>query len=159
MAGKKKVKEEIVEAKTINVLSVSYRGLNNITSGSRGDIAYALYDGVDIHEISCPVAMAFREAEIYSLKVVKNIWSDKDEDTAFKTFFDYLSPDAYKAVLNANLRGVDVHIYYRNEEEAEYVSDAICLKNIIDLSSKREKIAKMIAPHCPCKDGFYYIKK
>lgn len=97
----------------------------NELGGRRGGTVYAFYDGYDLYEIHDAVANGFGRSSEYKSFVVKDLWMNKEEEMEnIKSHLSkrsgnvstVISDEVIRAILDANIRGVHVEIFYFNEK-------------------------------------------
>ena len=103
---------------------------NEITGGLHHKYpAYVFCNGVDVHELSGDVANGFGRSADYAWLTITDLRCyDIDRENLLDTF-PKLSEGAYRAILNANLRGVDVEIIYYNADRSNLYMKLIELRN------------------------------
>lgn len=91
--------------------------------------AYVFCNGVDVHELSGDVANGFGRSADYAWLTITDLRCyDVDRENLLDTF-PKLSEEAYRAILNANVRGVDVEIIYYKEDRNNLFKKLIGLRN------------------------------
>lgn len=130
----------------------------NELGGRRGGTVYALYDGYDLYEIHDAVANGFGHSSEYKSFVVKDLWMNREEE--MENIMSHLSKrsgnvstvigdDVIRAILDANIRGVHVEIFYFDEKSKSLHSLALDTYNKIKFAREiisdkdRNKINKI----------------
>lgn len=133
---------------------------NIISGGRRGDDVAVYCDDYDIHEISHDVANGFGWSADYKWsKVITDLRCNKDEQEYLKEIFPELSEEAYRAILDATIRGVKVIIIYGNEKHKTMMYNKMCAYNHLHSCftmlppSKQQKILKMLN-----MEGYEWLK-
>lgn len=94
--------------------------LNEIKGGSRnGQDAWVFYDpwGGSIVEMNSAIANGFDHSACFSSIDVKGLWNKTETfDWIEKQIGGKLCEDAKRALLNANIRGVQVAIYFHKKD-------------------------------------------
>lgn len=91
--------------------------------------AYVFCDGVNLNELSGEAANGYgRSADFAWLTVTDLRCDDNDRENLLDTF-PKLSEEAYRAILNANIRGVDVEIIYFKADRSNLYMKLIELRN------------------------------
>lgn len=126
---------------------------NDIRGGISGKVpAFVAYSWGNVHEISSDVANFLgRSADYFSI-IIKDLRCDENDREMLKEEFPNLSEDAYRAILNANVRGVEVEVFGYDKAKSEFVSKLIDLRNklrVIERSDKKliEKLNKVLRKH------------
>jgi hypothetical protein len=103
---------------------------NEIIGGLRSNCpAYVYCDGVNVNELSGEVANGYDRSADYAWLTITDLRCDEnDRENLFDTFPN-LSEKAYRAILNANVRGVDVEIIYYNPDRSNLFMKLIELRN------------------------------
>ena len=91
--------------------------------------AYVFCNGVDVHELSGDVANGFGRSADYAWLTITDLRCDDNDRENLRDTFPKLSEEAYRAILNANLRGVDVEIIYYNADRSNLYMKLIELRN------------------------------
>lgn len=114
--------------------------VNNIRGGISGKApAYVVYNTGNIHEISREVANFIgRSADYFSI-IIKDLRCDENDREMLKEEFPDLSEEAYRSILNANVRGVMVEVFDYNSARDEFVSKLIGLRNKLRISEQFDK--------------------
>lgn len=91
--------------------------------------AYVFCDGVNVNELSGDVANGFGRSADYAWLTITDLRCyDVDRENLLDTF-PKLSEEAYRAILNANVRGVDVEIIYYTPNTRNLFMKLIELRN------------------------------
>lgn len=103
---------------------------NEIIGGLRSNCpAYVYCDGVNVSELSGEAANGYDRSADYAWLTITDLRCDEnDRENLFDTFPN-LSEKAYRAILNANVRGVDVEIIYYNPDRSNLFMKLIELRN------------------------------
>lgn len=153
MSCKIKVTEEEIKV-------IAFDQYNEIRGGSaNGRDAWVLYDpwGGSIVEMNSAIANGFDHSMFYRSMIVSGLW-DKTEtfEEIEKQLGGKLCEDAKRALLSANIRGVNVALYWHDKEFEDEVTDCFELLNkqpylervcrqIVNLPQKEwEKVNKII---------------
>ena len=91
--------------------------------------AYVFCNGVDVHELSGDVANGFGRSADYAWLTITDLRCYDVDRENLRDTFPKLSEEAYRAILNANLRGVDVEIIYYNADRSNLYMKLIELRN------------------------------
>lgn len=103
---------------------------NEITGGLHHKYpAYVFCNGIDVHELSGDVANGFGRSADYAWLTITDLRCDDNDRENLLDTFPKLSEEAYRAILNANLRGVDVEIIYYNLNRSNLYMKLIELRN------------------------------
>lgn len=103
---------------------------NIIHGGQRGDTVVVFFDGTDIHELSDNVANAFGWSNDFDwADCFSDLRCDKFEQNKIKESFSTMCLDAYRAILDANIRGVRVFIITKVEERKKMIWNKMCEYN------------------------------
>lgn len=103
---------------------------NEITGGLHHKYpAYVFCNGVDVHELSGDVANGFGRSADYAWLTITDLRCYDVDRENLRDTFPKLSEEAYRAILNANLRGVDVEIIYYNADRSNLYMKLIELRN------------------------------
>lgn len=103
---------------------------NEITGGLHHKYpAYVFCNGVDVNELSGDVANGFGRSADYAWLTITDLRCDDNDRENLRDTFPKLSEEAYRAILNANLRGVDVEIIYYNADRSNLYMKLIELRN------------------------------
>lgn len=117
----------------------------NELGGRRGGIVYAFYDGYDLYEIHDAVANGFGRSSEYKSFVVKDLWMNRKEEMEnIKSRLSkrsgnvstVISDEVIRAILDANLRGVHVEIFYFDEKSKSLNNLAVDTYNNIKFAHK-----------------------
>lgn len=101
--------------------------------------AYVFCDGVNVNEMSGEVANGFGRSVDYAWLTITDLRCyDVDRENLLDTF-PKLSEEAYRAILNANLRGVDVVIIYFKSDRNNLFKKLIGLRNKLQTVSYDDK--------------------
>lgn len=128
--------------------------LNEIKSGSKnGMYAYVLYSPIGGHviEMNSDIAYELDHSVMFRSSLIHGLWN---KEQTFEEIEDEiggkLSDDAKRALLNTNIRGVKVALYWHDKNrENEYIK-GIRFKNHVmnNLSEKdKEKVMKILAKY------------
>ena len=123
---------------------------NRITGGQRNiSVAYVYCDGYDVHEISADVANGFGFSNTHTSFIIINLWQDEGEKEMLKRKCPHITEDAYRAILGANLRGVDVEIFMNAMKSKKFYGKAVDVyTNISNLPLKEwQKVQKIISQY------------
>lgn len=133
---------------------------NSIKGGCRGDDVSVFCDGIDIYEISHDVANAFGWSWDYNWSwPIYNLRCDEDKQKYLKETFPNLSDEAYRAILDATIRGLTVSIVSKDEKRKEKTYKKICEYNHLAScfsmlsASKQKKILKLLG-----KEGYEWFR-
>ena len=128
--------------------------LNEIKSGSKnGRDAYVLYSPIGGHiiEMNSDIAYELEHSALFTSSLIHGLW---DRKQTFEEIEDEiggkLSEDARRALLNTNIRGVKVAIYWHLKNREEEYREGIRFKNHVmnNLSEKdKEKVMKILAKY------------
>ncbi len=127
--------------------------VNDIRGGISGKMpAYAFCDGENVYEMSEDIAYGFGRSSDYFTIGIKNIRCDEDEKFLLKEEFPKLSEEAYRAIINANVRGVEVEIIGHDSEYAKMFNKLIEVRNKLRVISRHddkliEKMNKILRKH------------
>lgn len=123
---------------------------NDIRGGISGKVpAFVTFSCGNVHEISSEVANFLgRSADYFSI-IIKDLRCDENDREMLKEEFPNLSEEAYRAILNANVRGVEVEVFGYDKTRSEIFSKLIDLRNklrVIERSDKKliEKMNKVL---------------
>ena len=83
----------------------------------------------DVNEMSGEAANGFGRSADYAWLTVTDLRCDANDRENLLDTFPKLSEEAYRAILNANLRGVDVEIIYYNPKRNNLFMKLIELRN------------------------------
>ena len=126
---------------------------NEIKGGLRSNCpAYVYCDGVNVNELSGEAANGYERSADFAWLTVTDLRCDEnDRENLFDTFPN-LSEKAYRAILNANVRGVDVEIIYYNPDRSNLFMKLIELRNKLQTVSYTdqkliEKLNKVLRKH------------
>lgn len=124
---------------------------NEINGGRRGDEIAVYCDGYDIYEISHDVANGFGWSPDYKWSnSFKDLRCNQEENDDLKDSFPKLSDEAYRALLDATIRGVRVTIISGDEKSKDKRYDKICEYNFLYSrfirlpKSKQKKIEQLL---------------
>lgn len=123
---------------------------NRITGGQRNiSIAYVFCDGHDVHEISADVANGFGFSNTHTSFIITNLWKYEDDKRILKHKCPHITEDAYRAILDANLRGVDVEIFMNAMKSKKFYGKAVDVyTKISNLPLKEwQKVQKIISQY------------
>lgn len=91
--------------------------------------AYVFCNGVDVHELSGDAANGYGRSGDYAWLTITDLRCyDNDRENLLDTF-PKLSEEAYRAILNANVRGVEVEIIYYIPDRSNLYMKLIELRN------------------------------
>lgn len=103
---------------------------NEIIGGLRSKYpAYVFCNGVDVNELSGDVANGFGRSADYAWLTITDLRCEENDRENLLDTFPKLSEEAYRAILNANVRGVDVEIIYYNPDRRNLFMKLIELRN------------------------------
>ena len=91
--------------------------------------AYVFCNGVDVNELSGDVANGFGRSGDYAWLTINDLRCYDIDRENLRDTFPRLSEEAYRAILNANLRGVDVEIIYYKADRNNLFMKLIELRN------------------------------
>lgn len=91
--------------------------------------AYVFCNGVDVNELSGDVANGFGRSGDYAWLTITDLRCDDNDRENLRDTFPKLSEEAYRAILNANVRGVDVEIIYYRADRNNLFMKLIELRN------------------------------
>ena len=91
--------------------------------------AYVFCNGVDVNELSGDVANGFGRSGDYAWLTITDLRCYDVDRENLRDTFPKLSEEAYRAILNANLRGVDVEIIYYKADRNNLFMKLIELRN------------------------------
>lgn len=123
---------------------------NEIIGGLRNRIpAFVVCNGIDVNEISGDVANFIGRSADYGSITIRDLRCSEDERPLLKLKFPKLSEEAYRAILNANLRGVYVEVFFYIPERNNLYMNLIDLRNklrTVEYADKKniEKINKVL---------------
>ena len=131
---------------------------NKINRGYRGDSknpsekAYIYFDGVDIFEIDKNVANGIYQSPIHGRTIIKNMWMDKSEERFVKENFENMSDDAFSSILSANIRGVEVEMYYIHDGNKKYYETCLYVFESIENLPDKEyrEVVKIVKKFEKC---------
>lgn len=108
---------------------------NDIRGGISGNFpAFVTCSWGNVHEISSDVANFLGRSSDYFSIIIKDLRCDENDREMLKEEFPNLSEEAYRAILNANVRGVEVEVF-------GYTSDRNNLfMKLIELRNKLQKV-------------------
>lgn len=103
---------------------------NEIIGGQRNQMdAFVVCNGIDVNEISGDVANFIGRSGDYGSITISDLRCYEDEGALLKDKFPKLSEEAYRAILNANLRGVYVEVFFYIPERNNLFRKLIELRN------------------------------
>ena len=91
--------------------------------------AYVYCDGVNVNELSGEAANGYGRSADYAWLTITDLRCDDTDREDLLDTFPNLSEEAYRAILNANVRGVDVEIIYYKEDRSKLFMKLIALRN------------------------------
>lgn len=91
--------------------------------------AYVYCDGVNVNELSGEAANGYGRSADYAWLTVTNLLCYAVDRENLLDTFPKLSEEAYRAILNANIRGVDVEIIYYKADRSNLYMKLIELRN------------------------------
>ena len=91
--------------------------------------AYVYCDGVNVHELSDSVANGYGRSADYAWLTINDLRCYADDRDILLVTFPKLSEEAYRAIFNANIRGVDVEIIYYKADRSNLYMKLIELRN------------------------------
>lgn len=91
--------------------------------------AYVFCNGVDVNELSGEAANGYGRSADYTWLTITDLRCYDVDRENLRDTFPKLSEEAYRAILNANLRGVDVEIIYYNPNRSNLFMKLIELRN------------------------------
>ena len=100
---------------------------NTILSGKSGETVSVYFDGKDIHELSNDVANAFGWAHEFDWSTyVVDLRCNLTKQQELREIHPGMSEEAYRAILDANIRGVAVQIIRKSEERKKIFWNKMC---------------------------------
>ena len=123
---------------------------NDIRGGISGKVpAFVTCSWGNVHEISSDVANFLGRSSDYFSIIIKDLRCDENDRELLKEEFPNLSDEAYRAILNANVRGVEVEVFGYDKTRSEIFSKLIDLRNklrVIERSDNKliEKMNKVL---------------
>ena len=114
--------------------------------------AYVFCNGVDVHELSGEAANGYGRSADYAWLTITDLRCYDVDRENLRDTFPKLSGEAYRAILNANLRGVDVEIIYYNPNRSNLFMKLIELRNKLQKVEYADKklIDKLNKVLCKC---------
>lgn len=110
---------------------------NDIRGGISGKFpAFVTCSWGNVHEISSDVANFLGRSSDYFSIIIKDLRCDENDREMLKEEFPDLSEDAYRAILNANVRGVEVEVFGYDKTKSGFVSKLIDLRNKLRIVEK-----------------------
>ena len=97
--------------------------------------AYVYCDGVNVNEMSGEVANGFGRSADYAWIGIKDLRCCAVDRENLLDTFPKLSEEAYRTILNTNLRGVEVEILYYNPDRNNLFMKLIELRNKLQKAS------------------------
>ena len=91
--------------------------------------AYVYCDGVNVHELSDSVANGYGRSADYAWLTINDLRCYDVDRENLLDMFPKLSEEAYRAIFNANIRGVDVEIIYYKADRSNLYMKLIELRN------------------------------
>lgn len=91
--------------------------------------AYVFCDGVNVNELSGEAANGFGRSADYAWLTITDLRCYDVDRENLRDTFPKLSEEAYRAILNANVRGVDVEIIYYTPNSRNLFMKLIELRN------------------------------
>lgn len=123
---------------------------NDIRGGISGKVpAYVVCSWGNVHEISSDVANFLgRSADYFSIDIA-DLRCDENDREILKDEFPNLLEEAYRAIFNANVRGVTVEVFGYNDTRNKFVSKLIDLRNklhVVECYDRKliEKVNKVL---------------
>ena len=123
---------------------------NDIRGGISGKVpAFVACSHGNVHEISSDVANFLGRSADYFSVIIKDLRCDENDREMLKEEFPNLSEEAYRAILNANVRGVEVEVFGYDKTRSEIISKLFDIRNklrVIERSDKKliEKMNKVL---------------
>lgn len=123
---------------------------NDIRGGISGKVpAFVAFSWGNVHEISSDVANFLGRSSDYFSIIIKDLRCDENDREMLKEEFPDLSEEAYRAILNANVRGVEVEVFVYDKTRSEIISKLFDIRNklrVIERSDKKliEKMNKVL---------------
>lgn len=115
---------------------------NDIRGGIIGKVpAFVACILGNVHEISGDVANFLGRSSDYFSIIIKDLRCDENDREMLKKEFPELSEDAYRAILNANIRGVEVEVFGHDTSRIKLFSNLIDLRNklrVIEMVDKKK---------------------
>ena len=111
--------------------------------------AYVYCDGVNVYEMSGEAANGYGRSADYAWLTITDLRCYEIDRENLRDTFPKLSEEAYRAILNANVRGVEVEVFGYDKTRSEIFSKLIDLRNklrVIERSDKKliEKMNKVL---------------
>ena len=91
--------------------------------------AYVFCNGVDVHELSGEAANGYGRSGDYAWLTITDLRCYDVDRENLRDTFPKLSEEAYRAILNANVRGVEVEIIYYIPDRSNLYMKLIELRN------------------------------
>ena len=91
--------------------------------------AYVFCNGVDVHELSGEAANGYGRSADYAWLTITDLRCYDVDRENLRDTFPKLSEEAYRAILNANVRGVEVEIIYYIPDRSNLYMKLIELRN------------------------------
>lgn len=103
---------------------------NDIRGGISGKVpAFVACSHGNVHEISSDVANFLGRSADYFSVIIKDLRCDENDRELLKEEFPNLSDEAYRAILNANVRGVEVEVFGYTSDRNNLYMKLIELRN------------------------------
>ena len=103
---------------------------NDIRGGISGKVpAFVTFSCGNVHEISSDVANFLGRSSDYFSIIIKDLRCDENDREMLKEEFPNLSDEAYRAILNANVRGVEVEVFGYTSDRNNLFMKLIELRN------------------------------
>ena len=114
--------------------------------------AYVYCDGVNVNELSGEAANGYGRSADYAWLTITDLRCDDVDRENLRDTFPKLSEEAYRAILNANVRGVDVEIIYYKADRSKLFMKLIELRNKLQTVSYTDqklidKLNKVLRKH------------
>jgi hypothetical protein len=104
--------------------------LDEIIGGTRDtNPVYVFCNGHDVSEMSSDVANGFGRSADYVWLTIRDLRCDSDDRERLLATFPNLSEEAYRAILNINVRGMEVKIFYYKEDRNNLFKKLIGLRD------------------------------
>jgi len=110
---------------------------NDIRGGVSGQVpAYVYCDEKDVHEMSQFVAYGYGRSADYFTIGINDIRCNEGDRELLHEMFPELSEEAYRAILNANVRGVEVEVIGYDPARNNLFNKLIDLRNKLRIASR-----------------------
>lgn len=91
--------------------------------------AYVYCDGVNVYEMSGEAANGYGRSADYAWLTITDLRCYEIDRENLRDTFPKLSEEAYRAILNANVRGADVEVIYYKADRSKLFMKLIELRN------------------------------